>query len=110
MGNDDTAFLSTLDYRNGDTIINKTAASPFHSKNLKKLLTDHKIEKLIFSGLATDNAINIGTREAHDMGFYTVIAEDACGASTEEFHHWSIELLRKIANEIDSVESILRKL
>lgn len=90
-------------------MINKTAASPFHS-DLIKALEAENIEKLIFAGVATDNAINIGTREAHDNGYYTIIAEDACGASSDEFHHWSIELLKKIANEIVAVDVLIQKL
>lgn len=110
MENSDTHFISELDIKPSDTIINKTATSPFHSKGLTESLHSNGVEKLIFAGVATDNAINIGTREAHDAGYYTVIAEDACGASSEEFHRWSIELLKKIANEIVSTEALLEKL
>ncbi len=109
IGNRDVEFISDLDFNSSDIVINKTAASPFHSANLTESLNQAHIEKLIFSGVATDNAINIGVREAHDAGFYTIIAEDACGASSNEFHQWAIELMRKIANEIESVEAIVEK-
>lgn len=101
-----TDFISELDYQDGDTIINKTAASPFHSKDLTLLLQSKNIDKLIFAGVATDNAINIGSRQANDAGYYTVIAEDACGASSEEFHDWSITMLEKIVNEIVTVDQL----
>jgi len=110
LGNADAEFISTLDIRSGDTVINKTATSPFRSKNLKASLVSQGIERLIFSGVSTDNAINIGTREAHDMGYYTIIAEDACGASSDDFHSWSLTLLKKIANEILSTDEILEKI
>ena len=45
-------------------------------------------------------------REASEADFYTVIVEDACGASNEEFHSWSIKMLGKIANEIISINTI----
>jgi nicotinamidase-related amidase len=109
IGNPDAEFVSELDIKTNDKVINKTAASPFHS-DLTETLEAENIEKLIFAGVATDNAINIGTREAHDNGYYTIIAEDACGASSDEFHYWSIELLKKIANEIVTVDALIQKL
>lgn len=105
IGNADAEFISELDIRPDDIIINKTATSPFHSIGLTESLQSNHIEKLIFAGVATDNAINIGVREAHDAGYYTIVVEDACGASSKEFHQWSIELLKKIANEIVLVEN-----
>lgn len=110
LGNSDAEFVSELDINPDDKIINKTVASPFHSEGLKEALKAEGIEKLIFAGVATDNAIDIGVREAHDMGFYTVIAEDACGASSEDFHKWTITMLKKIANEILCVDEILTAL
>lgn len=110
LGSHDCEFSKTLDFRADDHVINKTAASPFHSQNLTAELRSKNIEQLIFAGVATDNAINIGAREAHDAGYYTTIVEDACGASSEDFHRWSIAMLEKIVNEIVSVDKFLKKL
>lgn len=109
IGNSDVEFINTIDIQPSDIIINKTAVSPFRSEGLLDSLRSSHIEKLIFTGVATDNAINLGTREAHDMGFYTVIVEDACGASSEEHHQWAIALLKKIANEIVTTDSFFKK-
>jgi len=68
IGNADTEFVSDLDMMPNDIVINKTAASPFHSK-LSELLKSQSVERLIFAGVATDNAISIGVREAHDDGY-----------------------------------------
>lgn len=106
IGNPDAEFITEIDIQSSDTIINKTAVSPFRSVGLLDSLKSLQVEKLIFTGVATDNAINLGAREAHDMGFYTVIVEDACGASTEEHHQWAIALLKKIANEIITTDDL----
>ncbi len=108
IGNQDVEFINSIDVNPSDTIINKVAASPFRSKELLESLNDSHIEKLIFSGVATDNAINLGVREAHDMGFYAVIVEDACGASSEESHQMAITLLKKISNEIVDTNEALQ--
>lgn len=107
LGNNDAEFIPELAIQPNDIIINKTAASPFHSANLKAALEEEGIEKLVFAGVATDNAIDIGIREANDMGYYTVIAKDTCGSSSEDFHNWTLTMLEKIANEILTVDEIL---
>jgi nicotinamidase-related amidase len=99
-GDDDVELAQQLHYNNDDIVINKTAVSPFYKTGLENKLRSDGVERLIFTGLATDNAINLGVREAHDRGFYTVIAKDACGASSVEFHQESLMLLDKIAGEI----------
>jgi len=109
IGNNDAEFIDEIDIQPSDKVINKTAVSPFHSEGLLDSLQALNIEKLTFTGVATDNAINLGVRKAHDIGFYTVIIEDACGASSEEFHQWSIALLKKIANEINTTDDFIKK-
>lgn len=109
LGELSAEFINEIDYRPTDIVINKTAVSPFCCEGrLIESLRKNKTERLIFSGVATDNAINLGVREAHDMGFYTTIVEDACGASSEDFHRQAINLLEKIANEIVTTKNMAR--
>lgn len=109
LGNQDSEFIHDIHIQSSDIIINKTGVSPFCSEGLLDALKSHAIERLIFTGVATDNAINLGAREAHDMGFYTVIIEDTCGASSEEHHQWAIALLKKIANEIMTADDFIQE-
>lgn len=106
LGDTSTEFIPTLNFSQDDIVLNKTAASPFSGTNLDRELKENNIERLIFSGISTDNAINIGAREANDLGYYTIIVKDACGGATEEFHEWTIAMLDKITNEIISVNEI----
>lgn len=110
LGEPSAEFIDELNINANDIIITKKAVSPFCGHDLHQQLQAQHIERLIFTGVATDNAINLGTREAHDMGYHTIIAEDACGASTEQAHQMSITLLEKIANEITSTDSLIQKL
>lgn len=108
IGNHDVEFVEALDRLPSDIIINKTAVSPFHSEKLLPDLHTLKIDRIILTGVATDNAINLAAREAHDMGFYTTIIEDACGASSVECHQSALMLLKKIANEIITTNDLIR--
>lgn len=110
LGTPDTQFVPNLMMQANDEIFNKTGASPFCGNDLMQWLKKNQIEQLIFTGLATDNAINIGVREAHDQGFYTIIPEDACGASCQDFQQWSLTLLSKIANKIIDTETCIKQL
>ena len=111
LGTPDTEFVDALHYKRGtDQVINKPAVSPFYTTSLEEQLKKMGIEELIITGLATDNAVNLVTREAHDKGFYTVVVQDACGASTAEVHNSALALLAKIAGEVSTTEACLARL
>lgn len=111
LGSDDVEFVAGLDFQTEkDCVINKTAASPFTGNDLEQRLRQAKIEHLIFTGVATDNAINTGVRYAHDQGFFITIVEDTCGASSEALHQPILHALDKIANEIVDTETCLKTL
>lgn len=108
VGDLDTELMKGLDFReNEDRLFNKTAANPFHHSGLSEAIHHDQVEHLIFVGVATDNAINIGSRYAHDEGYKTTIIADACGASTLEMHENALLLLNKIVNEITTTKDFI---
>ncbi len=110
IGSDDVNFIDGLDYQeNKDRVFNKTATNPFHHSGLLDAILEDNVEHLIFTGLATDNAINIGSRFAHDEGFKTTVVDDACGASTIEMHEAALMLLNKIVNEMTDTENFIKE-
>jgi len=61
----------------GETIIRKNVNSAFIGTNLKQLLDDAKIAKVVIAGLTTDHCVSTTTRMAGNFGFETYLAEDA---------------------------------
>lgn len=60
-----------------EIIIKKNVNSAFIGTNLKELLDDAKITKLIIVGLTTDHCVSTTTRMAGNFGFDTFIISDA---------------------------------
>jgi len=111
LGSDQVELMEGLNYQEGkDRVFNKTGANPFHHSGLSEALQKDGIEDLVFAGVATDNAINIGSRFANDEGYRTTVIKDACGAGTVELHENSLALLGKIVNKIMSTDDFLSAL
>jgi len=111
IGEKDTEFMEKLNFREKeDRVFNKTGTSPFHHSELLEVIHADEVEQLIFTGVATDNAVNIGSRFAHDEGYKTTVIADACGASTLEMHDASLKLLAKIVNEITNTKDFVETL
>ena len=111
LGNEDTDFIDALDFHaDHDTVINKLGANPFAGNNLEQLLKENDIEHLIFTGVATENAIDIGVRYANDQGFYTTIVTDACGAANKDLQTPILLALERIANELIDTKTCLEQM
>ncbi len=83
-----TEIYKEIDFLpNQDISIRKNRVSPFKNTALYSLLNKHKINQLIITGVATNNAIDLGAREAWDSDYSSVIITDACGASDVEHHN-----------------------
>jgi len=77
----------------------------FIGKDVERLVRNAGINTLIFTGIATDLAIESNARESL-RDFYTVIASDAVSSFDREWHMRSLENLRKIINVISSKDLI----
>jgi nicotinamidase-related amidase len=64
------------------------------------------ISTLIFTGIATDLAVESNARESLNRDFYTVIAADAISSFDSESHISSLENLKRIINVIPSKELV----
>jgi nicotinamidase-related amidase len=77
----------------------------FIGKDVERLVRNAGINTLIFTGIATDLAIESNARESL-RDFYTVIASDAVSSFDREWHMRSLENLRKIINVVSSKDLI----
>lgn len=70
-------ILDELDYRNGDTIIEKTNCDSFCETNLAEELGKINADKLIITGCCTDFCIDTTVRQAASMNYKVQVAADA---------------------------------
>lgn len=69
-----------------DIVITKTRVSAFFASSLEAILTAQDLTHLVLTGVATDGVVEGTARDGADRGYYIVIPEDCCVASTEEAH------------------------
>jgi nicotinamidase-related amidase len=61
----------------GEQIIKKTVNSAFIGTNLKQLLDNLNITKLVFAGLTTDHCVSTSVRMAGNFGYDNYVVADA---------------------------------
>lgn len=105
-----TEFHHELAFKANDPVIIKHRVSAFYNTDLETNLRAQKIQKLIICGVATDLAVQLTAREAHDRDYEVIIVEDACGASDENIHKNTIETLARVAKIVKSSELNLANL
>jgi nicotinamidase-related amidase len=69
-----------------DIVITKTRVSAFYASPLEGLLNAQGITHLVLTGVATDGVVEGTGRDAVDRGYYVVIPDDCCVATSEEAH------------------------
>ena len=76
----DAQFLDEVAPQDGDIVLNKTGSSVFNSTNAEHLLRNMGITTLVVSGIFTNSCVEGTTRDAGDLDFRVLLAEDACAA------------------------------
>lgn len=69
----------------GETVITKHKANSFLGTNLKEVLDQHGITKLVVVGAMTQNCIDSTVRAAADFGYDCMVVADACATRDLEF-------------------------
>ena len=111
IGTDETAFIDAINRHDSDIVVNKQYGDPFHGGELLAVLNAHQIETLIFTGIATDNAILNGANSAMLNNFEVVVITDACGATTQEAHDKALGIMKnRSVNAFFTTQAFLEKI
>ncbi|QLQ09750.1 MAG: cysteine hydrolase [Nocardioidaceae bacterium] len=76
--------LAPLD---GEPVLNKTSRSAFASTGLDQMLRNIGIDTVVVVGVTTSSCIENTARAAADLGYQTVVVEDAVAEFDEESHN-----------------------
>jgi nicotinamidase-related amidase len=91
---EETEFLPGFAPAPHHIVLEKSMPSLFVDTPLDLRLKARGISTIVLAGVATDIGIEFTARHAMASGYYSVIAEDATGAYTDEAHARSISFLR----------------
>jgi nicotinamidase-related amidase len=109
-GSKEADFLEEIKPINDEIIINKTASGVFTSTNLEYVLKNIGIDTLFVCGVYTNECVSTTVRDASDLGFYVNLISDACTTVTEEFHEFTIRILKDRYARVLSTEETLEEL
>ena len=82
----EACLLEELPVGPDDIVLSKTSSSPFNTTNIDRLLHNLGIDTLLVCGVVSNGCVEGTIRDASDLGYQTVMIEDACAASVPENH------------------------
>jgi biuret amidohydrolase len=81
----------------GETIVTHARNNAFYGSSLEAAIRHLMPVRLVLAGIATNFVVESTARHASDVGYDTVIVEDACSAASRETHHASLASLAMLA-------------
>jgi nicotinamidase-related amidase len=109
-GSKNHEILEELKPIKGELVLNKTTMSAFNSSSIGAMLRFMGIEYLILTGVSTNSCVEGTARDAADMGYKCIIADDACGAASQHLHDATLENFRRLLGRVEKVEVIIKEL
>lgn len=103
----DAQYLDGLEPRRGHIVLEKSQPSFFIDTPLDLRLKTLGIKTLVFAGVATDIGIEFTCRHAASLGYFSVVAEDACGSYTDVAHQRSLDFLRSWITPVVKTKDII---
>jgi len=103
----DAQYLDGLEPRQGHIVLEKSQPSFFIDTPLDLRLKTLGIKTLVFAGVATDIGIEFTCRHAASLGYFSVVAEDACGSYTDVAHQRSLDFLRSWITPVVKTKDII---
>lgn len=106
-GSREAEFLPGVTPVGDELVFNKTASGVFSSTNIEYVLRNLGVTKLYVAGFYTDECVSTAVRDASDLGFSTVLVEDACAAFAPGLHEAAVSTLRDRYAEVQSTDQVL---
>ena len=103
----DAQYLEGLEPRQGHIVLEKSQPSFFIDTPLDLRLKTLGIKTLVFAGVATDIGIEFTCRHAASLGYFSVVAEDACGSYTDLAHKRSLDFLKSWITPVVKTQEIV---
>ncbi len=109
-GSWEAQFLDPVAPALDEIVINKTASGVFESTNLHYVLRNLGVERLVVTGVYTDECVSTTVRVGADLGFFITLVEDACTTVTPDLHHHAVGSLRHRYARVIDTQSAIREL
>lgn len=103
-------YPQTLGNQASDIEVTKRQWGAFYGTDLELQLRRRGIDTIVLCGISTNIGVESTARNAWELGFGLVIAEDACSAADAEQHQGSMKHIFPRISRVRSTEEILSAL
>lgn len=110
LGHREHEVLDALRPAPGESVINKTTMSAFHSSGFERLLRSWGVEQLVFTGVSTNSCVEGTARDAADRGFRCLLVEDGCGAASQRLHDAACENFQRLLGRVAASADVTAEL
>jgi nicotinamidase-related amidase len=86
-------FLTGLDRRDGDPVIDKRRSSGFAGTDLDMLLRSNGIESIVVTGCTTEGCVDSTIREAVSRDYYVTLVRDGVASDDPALHDAAMRVL-----------------
>lgn len=103
-------YPDALGKKESDIEVTKRQWGAFYGTDLELQLRRRGIDTIVLCGISTNIGVESTARNAWEMGFSLVIAEDACSAADAEQHQGSMKNIFPRIGRVRSTDEILSAL
>ncbi len=110
-----TSHRGTTDYQidsrlaptDADLVIDKITSGGFTASFLEHALHNMNIRTVVLTGVLTDACVFGTARSAAELGFNSLICEDACATYTQRAHEDALLMHARMFGCVDTTESVI---
>ena len=110
LGNQEHEILSNLRPQDGDLVLNKVSQGAFTSTGIDLILRNLEVDTLVMTGVHTNSCVETTARQAVDMGYRTVLVEDATAAFDPDSHAATLRTFRRLLGQVLSTDQVINQL
>jgi nicotinamidase-related amidase len=90
-----------------EIVLNKTTGGAFNSTALHQILRNMGIQHVVITGVATNACVESTARGAADLGFWSILVDDACATFDPAMHESTLQNFRTIFGKVKTTREVL---
>ena len=106
MTREDSQIVSQVGPLDDEIVVTKTTDSALTGTNLRIVLHNMGIDRVICAGIFTDQCVSSTVRSLADESFDVLVIEDCCAAATRELHENELRTINMIYCHVMSLAEV----
>jgi biuret amidohydrolase len=107
VGTKEYEILDEIAPATDDLVLRKTTAGAFHSTGLDRILRSLGAGSVVVVGVSTNACVDTTARGAAELGYETLLVEDACASTHLELHAAAVRSFGRLFGAVASTQDVL---